>query len=249
MSKPLILHTVLVAVLLWSGGVFAQADPADGDAPAEAPAVEEAAPAAVAPVAEPSAAPIADATYELQLRELEDRINELKEDVFRSKSRLYLLREQILRDNIGGSRAIVRHVDRLGNLFRIERVIYSMDGNQLFSATAETNDELGGGGRIDVFDGSVLPGPHNIAVQVELVGNDFGLFSYMSGYRFSLTEAFAVIVDEGKTVEIDVELFDHGGSRRALEERPDIRFQSRTYDTTEETVSEEDADAENGDAG
>ena len=49
-----------------------------------------------------SIAGVDDVNYELRLQELEDRVNELKEDIFRSKSRLFLLREQIMQDSIGG---------------------------------------------------------------------------------------------------------------------------------------------------
>ena len=56
-----------------------------------------------------------DVNYDLRLQELEDRVGAFKQDVFRSKSRLFLLREQILRRTIGGSRAAVEHVNNLGD--------------------------------------------------------------------------------------------------------------------------------------
>ncbi len=51
------------------------------------------------------------AEYVLRLQELEDRVNDLKEQIFRSKSRLVLLRERILGTRIGGSQARIMHIN------------------------------------------------------------------------------------------------------------------------------------------
>ncbi|MCA9564484.1 MAG: hypothetical protein KC561_13400, partial [Myxococcales bacterium] len=115
--------------------------------------------------------------YLLRLQELEDRVNDLKEQIFRSKSRLALLRERVLGTRIGGSQAIITHVNDISSTFTLERVTYSLDGSQLYNATDEL-DDLDDRDEIELYNGTILPGPHNIAVEMILVGNGYGLFSY-----------------------------------------------------------------------
>ena len=52
-------------------------------------------------------------TYAVRLRDLEQRINELKEQIFRSKARLSLLAETVLQGVVAGAQAIVVHENRM----------------------------------------------------------------------------------------------------------------------------------------
>lgn len=179
--------------------------------------------------------------YDLRLRELEDRVNELKEDIFRSKSRLMMLREQILQTNIGGSRLVITHVDDTSATFDIVQVVYGLDGNQIFAAS-EGGDRVGR--REIVYDEAILDGPHNLTVQVTLRGNGFGVFSYMEGYETVVENSLQFQVDEGTTWEIDSVIFEEGGQSRPPEERGTVRFDTETYQTTEENVASGDEDDE-----
>jgi hypothetical protein len=176
----------------------------------------------------------ATTNYELRLRELEDRMNELKEDIFRTKSRLFLLRQTILQTEVGGSRAVISHISQLSSSYRVMRVIYSLDGNAVYAETRETADL---GRTFQVFDGPVLAGSHNLAVEAVLQGNEFGVFSYMEGYEIVVRSSHQFDVAEGQTVELDVRLRETGGPNRPLEERPTIEFRLRTQDTTMDHVS------------
>lgn len=241
MRNRLLLSGIFTALLV-SSAAFAQDDtsafePADG-APAttEAPAAAPEAPAA-APTTSPVLSGPDTASYDLQLHELEDRLNELKESVFASKARLSMLWHQLMQERIGGSRIVIEHVNRLGGLFDIERITYSLDGNQVYVGNVADMPELPRENRIDVFDAPVLAGPHTIVVQATLVGNDHGMFSYMSGYEFTLTSSHSFTLEDGKTAEVDVIVFDHGGSSRALEDRPDVRYDVDFSDTVGDDVS------------
>ena len=171
--------------------------------------------------------------YDLRLQELEDRVNELKEEIFRSKSRLFLLRQQILQDNIGGSRAVITHNNLMSGTYRLVEVFYALDGNQIYVETAD------GGAiedRIELYNSSILPGPHNISVQMVFEGNGYGIFSYMSGYRFTITSSHAFNADEGQTVMVDVVAYERGGINEPIEERPDIRYEVDLTDTTADVL-------------
>lgn len=222
----------------WMGALSAQTD----DEAAEAVVPSEAPAAVSAPPAQPrssggastSGRDSGEVNYELRLRELEDRLNELKEDIFRSKSRLFLLREQILQSEIGGSRAILTHVNSLSATYRVMRVVYSLDGEPIFTATYETSDL---NTEIEIYNGAILPGPHNLAVEFVLQGNEYGVFTYMEGYEIPVRSSYQFEVEEGQTVELNIVAEEEGGVNRPLEDRPDVRFELRSDDTTASSVN------------
>ncbi len=238
MRNGLLLTGSLVALLIagtanaQSAGDAADVFEATGEAVEAAAPATEAAPApavtAEAPAA-PMVAPTAD--YDLQLHELEDRLNELKESVFASKARLRMLWHQLMQEGIGGSRIAVTHINELGGLFDLARISYAIDGDQVYATTAADEPALNERNRVDVYESPVLAGPHTIVVQAEIVGNDHGMFSYMNGYTFSLVSSHSFTVEDGKTADVDVILYDHGGASRALEDRPDVRFDVSITDT------------------
>src|SRR6185369_4505141 len=63
------------------------------------------------PAAAPGAAPAPLATSEssAKIKDLDRRVVQLREQVFRSKARLNLLRETVMHGAIGTSKAVIRH--------------------------------------------------------------------------------------------------------------------------------------------
>src|SRR5882757_4767880 len=56
----------------------------------------------------------ANGSYTVRLHDLERRVNELKEQIFRSKARLNLLKETVLHGVIAGARAAITHRNEMG---------------------------------------------------------------------------------------------------------------------------------------
>src|SRR5437773_140554 len=116
--------------------------PAAGSAPAPtpagAPAGAPAPTAAPAPAPEPAGStptpPGSEAgAYTVRLRSLERNVNDLKEQVFRVKARLNLLKETVLGGVIGASRCVIRHKNEMGSQFRLIKAVYALDGVQILS--------------------------------------------------------------------------------------------------------------------
>ena len=66
--------------------------------------------------------------YTVRLRYLERSVSELKEQVFRTKARLQLLKETVLGGVIGASQALIKHRNEMGSSFRLVKVVYALDG-------------------------------------------------------------------------------------------------------------------------
>lgn len=219
-----------------SGDTGAPAQPASAQPAVTAPAPVTAAATPRGAAAGGAPGSTGDVNYDLRLRELEGRVNELKEDIFRTKSRLFLLREQILQEGIGGSRLVVIHEDDLSATYTLVRAQFFLDGNLIWSAQ-EGDEDLRG--RAEAFAGSVMQGPHTLSVEYVLRGNDFGVFAYMNGYEFILRSSNTFTVEEGQTVELSVEPFERGGANQPLDERPDVRFVVDSFVTSETTIAAE----------
>lgn len=148
-------------------------------------------------------------TYAVRLRDLEQRINELKEQIFRSKARLNLLKETVLHGVIAGSRAVITHRNEMGSMYTPIRYVYSLDGTEIFSRSDDSG-KLGGQKEIEVFNGSISPGNHTLSVTMVYQGNGYGLFSYLKGYKFTAKSSHTFSATEGKQLQLKVVGFEKG---------------------------------------
>src|SRR5207244_1513283 len=115
-----------------------------------------------APAGSGPAVPIPDkpamdgATYGVRLRDLEARVDELKDQIRRSHTRLALLSDTILSGGAAGSRAEVVFDNEMSNAFRLVRALFVIDGTVQYNRQDETG-ALADQKEIPVFTGSVPP--------------------------------------------------------------------------------------------
>jgi hypothetical protein len=165
-------------------------------------------------------------TYGVRLRDLEQRINELKEQIFRSKARLSLLAETVLQGVVAGSQARIVHENKMGNSYRLVKVVYALDGAPIFNK-ADEEGALGDQNEFDIYNGSIVPGEHTLTVKLEYRGHGYGIFSYLKGYRFKVSSSHTFTAPEGKALTLTVVGYEKGGPTAPLEERPAVRFVER----------------------
>ncbi len=176
-----------------------------------------------------------DEVYDLRVRELETRIDDLKERVFRSKSRIALLRETVLAENLAGSRAVITFENNLGRRFNVERALFSVDGSQVYS---ELEPQVGDDG-VEVFSGPMTPGTHTVSVVLNLRGRGFGLFSYAEGYESQLRFSCQFTAEEGRTSLVTVRSHKGGSRFAAHEDRPDGDCQVSMVELAVEDIEED----------
>jgi len=169
-------------------------------------------------------------TYAVRLRDLEQRINELKEQIFRSKARLSLLAETVLQGVVAGAQAVIVHENRMSSSYRLVKAVYALDGARIFSK-ADEEGSLGERQETDIYDGSIVPGEHTLTVNLEYRGHGYGIFSYLKGYRFRVRSNYSFSAPEGKAITIRVVGYEKGGPTAPLEERPAIRYIERLEST------------------
>lgn len=191
-------------------------------------ATDTAAPSNTAAASKPK---LDGATYAVRLRDLEARVDELKEQIRRSHTRLSLLSDTILSGGVGGARASIRFQNDMSGAFRLTRALFVLDGAVQYNKQDDTG-ALSGQKEIPIFKGSITPGDHTLQVLLRLRGHGYGVFSYLRGYQFEVKQSHSFSVTEGKEVDLDVIAWEKGGVTTPLEQRPAVRYLERLRDVT-----------------
>jgi len=202
----------------------AQAKPAASPPPLPPPPPPPAAAAAPAAGADAGKAATADEANELKVRQLEERVSDLKEKIFRTKARLMNLQEMVIGGDITtGSKAVLVHRNEMGSSFYLESVAYTLDGAPIYSKV-DVEGDLEKRAEFEIFNGRIVPGNHQIAVQLTYRGHGYGLFSYLQGYKFKVQSSYTFNAEPGKVNTIKVVGFEKGGLTAELKDRPAVRY-------------------------
>ena len=189
------------------------------------PAVVAAQAAAPAPAASPAApSQTAEEQNELKVRSLEERVTDLKEKIFRTKNRLMNLQEMVIGGDITtGSKAVLVHKNEMGSSFYLESVAYALDGAPIYTKV-DVDGDLEKRHEVEIFNGRIVPGNHQISVQLTYRGHGYGLFSYLEGYKFKVQSSYTFNAEPGKVSTIKVVGFEKGGLTAELKDRPAVRY-------------------------
>jgi len=160
-------------------------------------------PPATAPPAVAAAPVDTQVNYTVRLHDLERRVDELKEQIFRSKARLNLLKETVLHGVIAGAHAVILYRNEIGSMYTPVQYVYSLDGNEIFAKIDESG-KLADQKEFEIFNGSLAPGNHTMSVRMVYVGNGYGVFSYLKGYRFNVNSSRTFTAAEGKQFQLKV---------------------------------------------
>jgi hypothetical protein len=173
--------------------------------------------------AKPADSGMNGATYAVRLRDLEQRVDELKDQIRRSHTRLALLSDTILGGGAAGSRAEVQFKDEMSSAFLLTQALFVID-NQVQYNKQDDSGALADQKEIPIYTGSVPPGDHTIQVALTFQGNGYGVFSYLRGYKFKVTSSHAFKAVEGKVLEVIATAFEKGGVTTPLEDRPKVEW-------------------------
>lgn len=204
--------------------------------PAKAPATT-AAPAAAptAPGAAPPSAPTASSNIDpatvspeqmpssVRLRRLEQRVQALKERAWRSKARVGMLKESVLGGGVGAL-AQITHKNNMGASYRLIKLVYSLDGVQVFARTDEAAESLYKTGSFEIFTGPISPGSHTISVVAVYRGHGYGVFKYLDEFVVQARGTHSFTAGEGKTAKVDASGYEKGGPTTPFDKRPAVDF-------------------------
>ena len=159
----------------------------------------------------------------LRLRRLEQRVQALKERAWRAKARTTQLKEAVLGGGVGAQATLI-HVNKMGSAYRLSRLVYALDGTQIFSRSDESNTELYKTKTFDILTGPISPGSHTISVLAIYKGHGYGVFKYLNKYTFTVRSSHTFTAAEGKATRVEAVGYEKGGQTTPLDKRPAIDF-------------------------
>ena len=216
-----VLALLFAAAICWVRPAWAQ--PTSAATPREAPAMAPS-PAGAPPENAPPAGAAADGgAYTVRLRALERNVNDLKEQVFRTRARLNLLKETVLGGVIGASRCVIKHKNEMGASFRLIKAVYALDGVQIFNKADDTG-RLSEMTEFDIYNGAIQPGNHTLSVQFVYQGYGFGVFSYLKGYKFKASSSSTFVAADNRATIVFVVGYEKGGIATNMEDKPAVEF-------------------------
>jgi hypothetical protein len=224
----------------------AAAPPATTASPPPASAPAQPAPAPATPAAEPGdgeplpgLAPDGPVVRESEyygdrLDGLQGDVDDLKDRIFRSKSRLALLKETVLRGVMAGSRVVVAHRNLMSSQFRLVKMTVFLDGAQIFArsdtASQDNRSTLDEEDEVIVFDGNLVPGAHTLAIELSYRGRGFGVFAYLNGYTFESRSSYTFEAPENGSIRILSVGFERGNLTTEMKDRPAVDWQEIPLD-------------------
>ena len=165
-----------------------------------------------------------DEAFQTRVKTLEEQVVDLKEKIYRTKARLLLLQETVLGGDLSsGARAVLVHKNDMGGSFALESVAYALDGAPILTRTDKDGD-LAKRPEFEIFNGRIVPGQHQVAVRLVYRGRGFGVFSYLEGYKFTVSSSYTFTSEPGKVTTVKVVGYEKGGITTELKDRPAVRY-------------------------
>lgn len=180
--------------------------------------------------------------YTMRVKELETKIDDLKEKVFQSKTRIVLLRETLLSGNLAGARASIVHRSEIGSAFKLRQATYSLDGTKVFGQV-DNNGSLSDKNVFEVYNGGISPGNHTLSVSLRYQGSGYGLFTYFDGYEFPIKSSCQFEAKEGKVVQVRATPYEAGDATTSKENRPNFKCEVKYFDSKQDDVAPKNDDA------
>ena len=179
------------------------------------------APAGTAPSTDLAAVKPEDMPTAVRMRRLEQKTQALKERAWQLKARVQMLKEQTLGGGVG-AQASIGHADQMGASFRLTKLIYSLDGAQVFARSDEAGESMYKAKNFEIFAGPISPGNHSLQVIATYRGHGYGVFEYLTKFTFTARGNASFTTGEGKISKVECKGFEKGGAATPMEKRPAI---------------------------
>jgi hypothetical protein len=159
-----------------------------------------------------------------RLQKLQKRIEAVRARAQDVRSRIDMLKQAVLGGGVG-ARATITHENKMGGSFRLIKLVYALDGAQIFNQADDTGATgLGDQKHFDILTGPISPGNHTLSVVIIYRGQGYGVFEYLKQYTFTVKSTYTVAVTEGKQTQVTVIGYEKGGRTTRLENRPAVDF-------------------------
>jgi hypothetical protein len=157
---------------------------------------------------------------------VKENVERMKEDVLNKKTQMLLFRQLLKTEAFESSFPVINvvHVNEMSSRYKIFSLTYTIDEDRVYTYYMDepgANKALGR--EINVFKGPLVPGTHELTVDVVYRGNDSGVFSYINEYKIPAQIKSSFKVDKGQNVTVQVVGYEKGWALTDFKDRPDLR--------------------------
>ena len=176
------------------------------------------------------------ADHQAQLNAFRLRIEALRSKLGGVEARVAGLKQTVLVGAVMATRARLVHRNEMSGSFRLEKAVYRLDGEVIFSR--ESDDELSDSDEIVLFDGPLKAGAHAVDVEMVFRGSAVGVFTYLQGYKFNVRSRYQLDVVEGRNTVLKIVAFEADDLTVEARQRFKVRYDVEVNDDAPLPVSE-----------
>jgi len=157
---------------------------------------------------------------------IKEDVDRMKEDVLNKKSQMLLFKQLIKTEGIESTYPIVSisHLNEMSARYKVYSLAYTIDTDRVYTYYLEDNlGKMAFPREQQVFKGPLIPGTHELTVDVVYKGNDSGIFSYINEYKIPTQMKKTFKIDKGKNLDIQVVGLEKGWALTDFKDRPDIK--------------------------
>lgn len=150
---------------------------------------------------EPAATPAAAFDHKATLDDIRARSEALQGRLLAAREKVLALRSEIIRDNLTPTRVLLVHKTDMGPSFKLEQIDYELDGVLI---TSRTDPLMDAAGQLEILNGEVRPGDHELRVTLTFLGTGAGPYASVGGYRFKVPSSFKLTTPNARLTEATV---------------------------------------------
>ncbi len=145
-----------------------------------------------------------------------NEVDKLRDGVLNTKLQLQMFNEIIKSEGINRyyPKLVIGFRNDLTERYKIFSVEYVIDGVKTFfyqMDTSSSSRKTASQEDIQDFSTTISPGKHTVQVAVSFVGNDSGIFSYLSEYKIQVADDTTYSFEKNNDYKLNVRTYEYGG--------------------------------------
>jgi len=152
-----------------------------------------------------------------KLSDVRNRTDEMQRQVQLAHARLAEMSKALMTPAL--AQTTIDVVDETAHAFKLASARVYVDGVLQYDRR-----EVGAQRQLPVFVGAMSPGEHAVKVEAVVQGNGFGVFSYLRGYKVTLTSSHTWNATTDKPLHVTATVYELNDVSIPFERRPQLRW-------------------------
>jgi len=141
--------------------------------------------------------------HQAQLVLFQERIADLTRRIELAEGRAGSLKGSAMSGKVGRTHALIVHKNEMGRDMRLSHVTYILDGRVILDRD-NADDRLSGDEPLELFNGPIQAGDHVFQAKIVVRGQAYGPFTYLEGYKFTITSKSVFQIVDGQSNQLVV---------------------------------------------